>query len=219
MGREKIKKNRKIRQKSLRATMADIKEIESDQPDDVKEKEETKEPEEEVVDSNGKLSSKLSDISIEEIGTEESTAEKNENAEVLIPEVVQEPAPVVAVEEQTLDDEEEEDEDDDFEDETIIERLVGLTEMFPQGLTSTLSSTAFGAVSSVKWLYGASRSLTWVMSSSFAVMFFPMIIEIERLGIEEAQKQQQRQILLGPGAAMSGGAGKAQQNAPLPTVG
>ena len=42
---------------------------------------------------------------------------------------------------------------------------------------------------------------------------------ILRLGIEEAQKQQQRQILLGPGAAMSGGAGKAQQNAPLPTVG
>merc|ERR1712029_729728 len=120
MGTEKIVK-------SERATMADIKEIESDQPDDVKEKEETKEPEEEVVDSNGKLSSKSSDISIEEIGAEESTAEKNENAEVLIPEVVQEPAPVVAVEEQTLDDEDED--EDDFEDETLIERLVGLTEM------------------------------------------------------------------------------------------
>merc|ERR1712241_835685 len=111
-------------------TMADIKEIESDQPDDVKEKEETKEPVEEVVDSNGKLSSKSGDISIEEIGAEESTAEKNENAEVLIPEVVQEPAPVVAVEEQTLDDEDED--EDDFEDETLIERLVGLTEMFPE---------------------------------------------------------------------------------------
>merc|ERR1711983_386770 len=102
--REKIHKKTEKIVKSERATMADIKEIESDQPDDVKEKEETKEPEEEVVDSNGKLSSKSSDISIEEIGAEESTAEKNENAEVLIPEVVQEPAPV---EEQTLDDEDE----------------------------------------------------------------------------------------------------------------
>ena len=46
-----------------------------------------------------------------------------------------------------------------------------------------------------------------------------ILLYIYRLGIEEAQKQQQRQILLGPGAAMSGGAGKAQQNAPLPTVG
>jgi len=164
-------------------------------------------------------------IPIEEIGAEEEIVEKTENAEILIPEVVPEsPKDIVKIEPARIesisdDDDEEEDEDDDFEDETIIERLVGLTEMFPKGLTSTLSSTAFGAVSSVKWLYGASRSLTWVMSSSFAVMFFPMIIEIERLGIEEAQKQQQRQILLGPGAAMSGGAGKAQQNAPLPTVG
>merc|ERR1711953_576226 len=165
--RENKEKNREIRQKSLRATMADIKEIESDQPDDVKEKEETKEPEEEVVDSNGKLSSKSSDISIEEIGAEESTAEKNENAEVLIPEVVQEPAPVVAVEEQTLDDEDE----DDVEDETLIERLVGLTEMFPEGLTSTVTASAKGLVSGVHWAYGAGRTLTWVLCSSATIMF------------------------------------------------
>merc|ERR1711953_1201488 len=167
--RENKEKNREIRQKSLRATMADIKEIESDQPDDVKEKEETKEPEEEVVDSNGKLSSKSSDISIEEIGAEESTAEKNENAEVLIPEVVQEPVPVVAVEEQTLDD----------EDETLIERLVGLTEMFPEGLTSTVTASAKGLVSGVHWAYGAGRTLTWVLCSSATIMFLPIMIESE----------------------------------------
>merc|ERR1711983_154641 len=210
MGHErKYTNNRKNRQKSLRATMADIKEIESDQPDDVKEKEETKEPEEEVVDSNGKLSSKSSDISIEEIGAEESTAEKNENAEVLIPEVVQEPAPVVAVEEQTLD-------EDDFEDETLIERLVGLTEMFPEGLTSTVTASAKGLVSGVHWAYGAGRTLTWVLCSSATIMFLPIMIESERLGLEEAQKNQQRQMLLGPGAAMSGG--NAQTNAPLPQI-
>merc|ERR1712111_220187 len=206
------KKNRKIRQKSLRATMADIKEIESEQPDDVKEKEETKEPEEEVVDSNGKLSSKSSDISIEEIGAEESTAEKNENAEVLI----QEPAPVVAVEEQTLDDEDEDEDEDDFEDETLIERLVGLTEMFPEGLTSTVTASAKGLVSGVHWAYGAGRTLTWVLCSSATIMFLPIMIESERLGLEEAQKNQQRQMLLGPGAAMSGG--NAQTNAPLPQI-
>ena len=128
--------------------MADIKEVESDQPEEVKEKEETKEAEEEVVD-NGKLSSKSSDISIEEIGAEESNAEKNENAEVLIPEVVQEPAPVVAVQGHLSDDEDldEDEEENDFEDETLIERLQGLTEMFPEGLTSTVTASAKGLVS------------------------------------------------------------------------
>ena len=125
--------------------MADIKEVESDQPEEVKEKEETKDAEEEVVD-NGKLSSKSSDISIEEIGAEESNAEKNENAEVLIPEVVQEPAPVVAVQGHLSDDEDldEDEEENDFEDETLIERLQGLTEMFPEGLTSTVTASAKG---------------------------------------------------------------------------
>ena len=41
------------------------------------------------------------------------------------------------------------------------------------------------------------------------------MIESERMGIEEAQKQQQRQILLGPGAAAS----QATANAPLPPAG
>lgn len=49
--------------------------------------------------------------------------------------------------------------------------------------------------------------------SSSVVLFLPIMIETERMGIEEAQKQQQRQILLGPGAAMSAGA-----NAPLPAM-
>merc|ERR1712203_690983 len=75
-------------------------------------------------------------IPIEEIGAEEEIVEKTENAEILIPEVVPEsPKDIVKIEPARIesisdDDDEEEDEDDDFEDETIIERLVGLTEMF-----------------------------------------------------------------------------------------
>lgn len=52
--------------------------------------------------------------------------------------------------------------------------------------------------------------------SSSAVLFLPVMIESERLGVEEAQKAQQRQILLGPGAAMAGQQHQQQQNAPLP---
>lgn len=182
---------------------------------------------------NGKLSSKSSDVSIEEIGPEEVTVEKVDQPEVLIPEIgeeqkeeeieelVRDDSPVPPPKDASVngdDDEEEEDEedDDDFEDETLLERLIGLSEMFPEGLISTLGATVKGTASSVKWLYGASRSITWVVCSSAAIMFLPIMIETERMGIEEAQKMQQRQILLGPGAAMSGG--NAQANAPLPNI-
>jgi anthranilate/para-aminobenzoate synthase component II len=52
-----------------------------------------------------------------------------------------------------------------------------------------------------------------IVFSSSVTLFLPIMIETERMGIEEAQKQQQRQILLGPGSAMSAGA-----NAPLPKM-
>jgi len=177
--------------------------------------EEVSEPTEKV--DTGKMSSKSSDISIEEIGPEEEATEKDNEAEVLIPEVVSEPTKdIVKVEPARLESvSDDEDEEDDFEDESLVERLVGLTEMFPKGLTSGVSATTYGSISAVKWLYGGSREAIWVICSSLAITFMPLAIETEKLAMEEQQKMQQRQILLGPGAAMSG---KAAVNAPLPTV-
>ena len=106
---------------------------------------------------------------------------------------------------------EDDEDDDDVEDETLMERLVGLTEMFPEGFTDGCVSAAKNSVSGVKWLYSASRNLTWVVFSTASILFLPVIIETQLLEIEEAAKQQQRQILLGPGSAVSAG-----QNAPLP---
>ena len=197
--------------------MADIKEIETEQSEEQIPTDKTKEPTElaeatEATDTteaadNGKLSSKSSDISIEEIGAEESNIEKGENAEVLIPEVEEEVKEIVLKEASPPEDEvdeEDEDDDDDFEDETLVERIVGLSEMFPDGLTSIVTGSAKGLVSGAHWAYGAGRTLTWIVCSSATLMFLPIMIESERLGLEEAQKNQQRQMLLGPGAAMSG---------------
>lgn len=198
--------------------MADIKEIEAEHREEEQAIEEAKEPTE--VTDNGKLSSKSSDISIEEIGAEESNVDKVDNAEVLIPEVEEVESKEIAVKENSFEDledgEEEEDEEDDFDDESFFERLVGLTEMFPEGLTTAVTSSAKGLVSGAQWAYGAGRTLTWIVCSSATIMFLPIMIESERLGLEEAQKNQQRQMLLGPGAAMSGG--NAQTNAPLPQI-
>merc|ERR1712136_289266 len=101
--------------------------------------------------------------------------------------------------------EDEEDEDDDDIDETILERLIGLGEMFPASVQNMTSKLIFGSISSVKGLFSFARSASWIVFSTSAILFAPIIFEVERAQMEEMQKQQQRQILLGPGAALSGG--------------
>ncbi|XP_064806601.1 mitochondrial import receptor subunit TOM22 homolog [Oncorhynchus masou masou] len=98
------------------------------------------------------------------------------------------------------------DEDEDEElDETIMERLWGLTEMFPDTLRSAAEVTASGSVTVAKKLYSFSRAALWVGTTSFMILVLPVVFETERLQLEQQQLQQQRQILLGPNAGMSGG--------------
>ena len=110
-------------------------------------------------------------------------------------------------------DEGDDDDDDDFEDESIMERLVALTEMFPSGLAKGIASISQGSVDGVKWTYSKSRNLTWILFSTATLLFLPVMIESERVGFEEMEKARKQQILLGPSSAMSSGPG---QNAPLP---
>ncbi|XP_058805275.1 mitochondrial import receptor subunit TOM22 homolog [Phymastichus coffea] len=96
------------------------------------------------------------------------------------------------------------DDEEDDEDETIIERLVGLTEMFPQPVRNMTYNTAIGVKKCMKGLYSLSCTATWLFFSSSAILFAPLIFEIERAQMEEAQRNQQKQVLLGPSSAMSG---------------
>ncbi|CAL8262283.1 unnamed protein product [Arctogadus glacialis] len=103
-----------------------------------------------------------------------------------------------------LDDEIEDDEDEEF-DETLMERLWGLTEMFPDTVRNVADASAHCSVSLVKKLYSFSRSALWVGTTSFMILVLPVVFETERLQLEQQQLQQQRQILLGPNTGMSGG--------------
>jgi len=107
-------------------------------------------------------------------------------------------------------------EDNDFEDldETLVERLVGLTEMFPEPVRNGFLHVVNGSVNGAKNLYGFSRSALWVLFTSSAVLLAPLALEMERSQMEEFNKQQQRQILLGPSAALSGGG----HNMPMPPL-
>jgi len=95
-------------------------------------------------------------------------------------------------------------EDDDDIDETLGERLLGLTEMFPDFLTNGTVSIAKGSVSWTKWSYEKSRTVSFIAFSSAALLFMPLMIETERLQIQDQQKAQKTQMLLGAGVATSG---------------
>jgi len=99
-----------------------------------------------------------------------------------------------------------EEEDDDDIDETVIERLVGLTEMFPAGLTNGSVNLVKGCISMTQKTYNFARAASWVVFTSATILFLPIMIETERLGIEDQQKQHKSQMLLGPGVASSGSA-------------
>lgn len=79
-------------------------------------------------------------------------------------------------------------------DETLVERLVGLTEMFPESVRSGTIATARGVLSGAKWLYSVSGKTVWILSTSFVILALPVIFEVERVQTEEAQLQQQRQV-------------------------
>ncbi|XP_006636958.1 mitochondrial import receptor subunit TOM22 homolog [Lepisosteus oculatus] len=109
------------------------------------------------------------------------------------------------VETRPPEDEIEGDEEDEELDETLAERLWGLTEMFPDGVRSATGVTLDCSLSLTKKLYSFTRSALWIGTTSFMILVLPVVFETERLQLEQQQLQQQRQILLGPNTGMSGG--------------
>ena len=103
--------------------------------------------------------------------------------------------PTATLEELTDDEEE----DDDELDETIAERLLGLTEMFPDFVRSGTVGLVNGSWGFAKSCYGLSRTVSWIAFSSAALLFMPIMIETERLQLQDQQKAQKSQMLLGPG--------------------
>jgi import receptor subunit TOM22 len=94
----------------------------------------------------------------------------------------------------------------EFEDETLVERLFALTEMFPEPVRDFSYSVYDNTKSLSKNLFSWSKSGIWVLATSFTILIFPIIVEQERSTIEEQQSMQQRQLLLGPSAASAGSA-------------
>ncbi|XP_076667472.1 translocase of outer mitochondrial membrane 22 homolog mge [Andrena cerasifolii] len=95
------------------------------------------------------------------------------------------------------------DDEGDEEDESLTERLMGLTEMFPEEVRNFGYNVGTCLYSCMKGLYVFSCSAAWLFFSSSAILFAPILFEIERAQMEEVQRTQQKQVLLGPNTAMS----------------
>ncbi|KAH9512976.1 Mitochondrial import receptor subunit TOM22 [Bulinus truncatus] len=101
----------------------------------------------------------------------------------------------------------EEDEEELDEDESLSERLIGLTEMFPETVRKSCQCACYLVSAMTKNSFYLLRSALWIASSSAVILVLPVIFESERAQQYEEQLQQQRQILLGPNAAVSGSGG------------
>lgn len=79
--------------------------------------------------------------------------------------------------------------------------------MFPEGLRKAVGNVTSFSIFGAKTLFSFGKSATWIAASSAAILVLPVMFEGERAQLQEQQIQQQRQILLGPNAAVSGSAG------------
>lgn len=93
---------------------------------------------------------------------------------------------------------------DDEPDETLSERLWGLTEMFPEFVRNGTHTVTTKTWCGMKCFYGLSRSVMWVVASSSVILFAPVIFEVERAQLDEMQKSQQKQVLLGTNTSLTG---------------
>ncbi|CRL04442.1 CLUMA_CG017527, isoform A [Clunio marinus] len=91
------------------------------------------------------------------------------------------------------------DEYEDEPDETLGERLWGLTEMFPDPVRNVTESAVDLSVRTVVSLYKFACASSWIFFTSSMILFAPVLFETERAQMEEMQKSQQKQVLLGTG--------------------
>ena len=75
--------------------------------------------------------------------------------------------------------------------ETVLERLIGLTEMFPDSVRNVSHSIVTGTIPLVKRTYSLTRTVGWIFFSSFALLVVPVSLEKERC---QAQRELGRQV-------------------------
>ena len=77
--------------------------------------------------------------------------------------------------------------------------------MFPEPVRNLTETVADISVKGVVTLYKFACASSWIFFTSSMVLFAPVIFETERAQMEEMQKSQQKNVLLGTGGGAPGG--------------
>lgn len=76
--------------------------------------------------------------------------------------------------------------------------------MFPERVRNVCGAVTNLTERSVKGMYSFSCNASWIFFTSSVILFAPVIFETERAQMEEMQRSQQKQVLLGPGIGAGG---------------
>lgn len=71
--------------------------------------------------------------------------------------------------------------------------------MFPECVRKASATVVDAAVCGTVQIYKFSCNASWIFFTSSMILFAPIIFETERAQMEEMQRSQQKQVLLGPG--------------------
>ena len=85
-------------------------------------------------------------------------------------------------------------EEEDIDDETITERVMALSEMFPDSVRNAASTVYTSSINGANAAYRFTRSALWIVGTSVVILALPVVFEVERVQTEEAQLMQQRQV-------------------------
>ncbi|VEL17466.1 unnamed protein product [Protopolystoma xenopodis] len=94
--------------------------------------------------------------------------------------------------------------DAEFEDESLWERIFGLTEMFPESFRSKVSDVTKTFTSCSSTLYAVSRHIVWFGVTTSVVCFLPLSIELFLWQQNDKEALTHRAMLLGPQASGGG---------------
>lgn len=96
---------------------------------------------------------------------------------------------------------------DDEPDETISERLWGLTEMFPESVRNFTCNVVSYTQKGIQGLYKVTCSASWIVFTSSMILFAPVVFEAERSNMVEMNRLHQKHVLLGTGSGASAASG------------
>lgn len=115
---------------------------------------------------------------------------KVQEPEVQEPEVLEQEVVIPGPSVDKVDDELDDLEDDEIYEESILERIVGLGEMFPEGLRSRTSSAAKSSLSATRWVWDMTRAALWGSVVCFTLLALPTMIVNEKVKALEDVKGQ-----------------------------